>query len=48
MEQEQQYLSLLGSAATYQMSGSGASATLDIFNAGGQKILSFQNAISPR
>ena len=48
MEQEQQYLGLLASAATFQLSGSGANATLDIFNASGQRILNYQNAISPR
>ena len=48
MEQEQQYLSLLASAATFQLSGSGANATLDLYNASGQRILSYQNAISPR
>jgi heat shock protein HslJ len=48
MQQEGQYLGLLASAATFQLSGSGASATLDIYNANGQRILSFQNAISPR
>ena len=48
MEQEQRYLSLLGSAATYQLSGSGANATLDIYNAGGEKILSYRNPASPR
>ncbi len=48
MEQEQRYISLLGSAATYQLSGSGINATLDIYNAGGDRILSFRNPASPR
>jgi heat shock protein HslJ len=48
MEQEQQYLGLLAGAATFQLGGSGGPATLDIYNAGGLKILSYQNAISPR
>jgi hypothetical protein len=39
---------LLASAATFQLSGSGANATLDLYNASGQRILSYQNAISPR
>jgi ABC-type amino acid transport substrate-binding protein/heat shock protein HslJ len=48
MEQEQQYLGLLANAATYQLNGSGVNATLDLYNASGQRILSYQNAISPR
>jgi heat shock protein HslJ len=48
MEQEQRYISLLGSAATFQLSGSGVNATLEIYDAGGQRLLSFRNPASPR